>query len=289
MKEKKVALITGASAGIGMETAKLLYQHGYTVYGAARRIDRMTPLTALGIQALKMDVTDESSLTSGVAAIMEAEGRIDVLINNAGFGSYGALEDVPMADARYQLDVNLFGLARLTQLILPQMRRQKSGKIVNVSSIGGKLAMPFGGWYHASKFALEAYSDSLRLEVRPFGIDVVVIEPGGIQTEWGGIAFGSLEKVSGNTVYGDAVRGVLKAFGQRAQNKLSSPQVISRLILRAITVSHPRARYVAGYMAKPVLFFKHWLSDRGFDKMLMSMFRPIAAEPRPQPPAPANA
>jgi short-subunit dehydrogenase len=152
---KKIVLITGASSGMGKETALLLAQNGYNVYGAARRTDKMSDLQEAGVGTLAMDVTNDESMVNGVNQIIAKEGKIDILINNAGFGSFGAVEDVTIADARYQLEVNLFGAARLTQLVLPYMRRQHWGKIVNISSIGGKIATPFGGWYHASKFALE--------------------------------------------------------------------------------------------------------------------------------------
>ncbi|WP_315816044.1 oxidoreductase [Paraflavitalea speifideaquila] len=186
---KKVVLVTGASAGIGKATARVLAQNGYIVYGAARRTDKLNDLTKQGIKPIAMDVSNDQSMQAGIASILAVEKRIDVLINNAGFGSYGAVEDVPMQDAKYQLEVNLFGAARLIQLVLPGMRVQKGGKIVNISSIGRKIAAPFGGWYHASKFALEGLSDALRNEVKSFGIDVIVIEPGGIKSEWGDIAF----------------------------------------------------------------------------------------------------
>lgn len=187
-KLRKVILLTGASSGIGYETAVLLARKGHRVYGAARRVERMEPLRAFGIVPLRLDVTDEASMAACVAAVMEAEGRIDVLVNNAGYGSFGAIENVPLEEARRQLEVNVFGLARLTQLVLPHMREQRSGTIINVSSIAGKIVLYFGGWYHVSKFAVEAFSDALRMEVKPFGIQVALIEPGGIKTDWGIIA-----------------------------------------------------------------------------------------------------
>ena len=269
---KKIVLITGASAGIGKETAKLLHERGYIVYSASRRIDRMRDLQSMGINVLAMDVTNDDSMTSGVRHIIAAEGRIDVLINNAGFGSYGAVEDVSMADARYQLDVNLFGLARLTQLVLPYMRRQHSGKIVNVTSIGGKMAAPLGGWYHASKFAVEGLSDSLRIEVKPFGIDVILIEPGGVKTEWGGIAMDNLRKVSGETAYKD-LAGRMTGMAERIDAKNVDPSVIAALILHAIEAKKPKARYVKGYMAGPILFMKRWLSDAQFDRMIAGQIK----------------
>jgi len=269
---KKVVLITGASSGIGKSVAEYLADRGYTVYGAARRTDKMSSLRTRGIQTLAMDVTDEVSSKAGVNQIIEAEGRIDVLINNAGFGSYGAVEDVSIEDAKYQLEVNVFGVARLIKLVLPHMRAQHSGKIVNISSIGGKLATPFGGWYHASKFALEGLSDSLRNEVRPFGIDVIVIEPGGIKSEWSGIAHDSLMRVSGNGAYKEIAIPIADAFNT-IESKVPDPILISKLIYKAITERKPNARYSAGYMAKPALFMRKILSDNLFDKVTMNQIK----------------
>ena len=174
----RTALVTGASSGIGEETARRLQGLGYTVYGAARRTGRLEKLAAEGVRPLAMDVTDDASMTAGIARIIEETGRIDVLINNAGYGSYGAIEDVPIDEARRQFEVNLFGLGRLVQLVTPHMRGQKSGTIINISSMGGRLTTPLGGWYHATKYAVEALSDALRMELKPFGIDVVLVEPG---------------------------------------------------------------------------------------------------------------
>lgn len=266
---KKVVLITGASAGIGKETAKYLAKNNYIVYGAARRVEKLNDLKELGVKALPMDVTEEDSMTNGIRRIMEEEGRIDVLINNAGFGSYGAIEDVSIKDAKYQLEVNLFGGARLIQLVLPYMREQYFGKIVNISSIGGKMATPFGGWYHASKFALEGLSDSLRNEVKPFGIDVIVIEPGGIKSEWGQIAFDSMVEVSGQTIYKSMADKFATTF-KAANSNLPEPIVIAELIYKALKAKKPKARYVAGYLAKPTLFMRKILSDKWMDELIMS-------------------
>jgi short-subunit dehydrogenase len=266
---QKVVLVTGASAGIGKETVKLLLQEGYTVYSAARRIDKMEELVPYGAKVLKMDVSDNDSMINAVNWIIHNEGHIDVLINSAGFGSYGAVEDVPIEDAKYQLDVNLFGLARLTQLVLPHMRKQRSGKIVNVTSIGGKMATPLGGWYHASKYAVEGLSDSLRLEVKPFGIDVILIEPGGIKTEWQDIAMDSLKRISGHTAYQNLTKSAI-VINEKGRNQLTEPIVIASLISKAIRKNKPGIRYVSGYMSGVILFLKRWLSDRMFDKMIMS-------------------
>jgi short-subunit dehydrogenase len=271
MKRKKIALVTGASSGIGEATAKLLAGSGYTVYGAARRIERMEHLKILGIRILSMDVSDDDSMIKAIEEITVAEGTIDVLINNAGFGSFGAIEDVAMKDARYQLEVNVIGLARLCQLVLPHMRRQHFGKIVNVTSIGGKMATPLGGWYHASKFAVEGLSDSLRLEVKQFGVDVIIIEPGGVKTEWSSIASEHANNVSGNTPYKEMAA---KAKGMEAeQEKYSEPIEIAEVIKKAIEVDKPKARYAQGHSSGLVLFAKRWLSDRAFDKMIMARFK----------------
>jgi short-subunit dehydrogenase len=266
----KVVLITGASAGIGKETAKQLQQAGYSVYGAARRIEKMSDLQALGVNVIDMDVTNEESMTAGVKQILEAEGSIDVLINNAGFGSYGAFEEVSMADAKYQMEVNVFGAARLTQLTLPSMIKNNYGKIVNISSIGGKIASALGGWYHASKFALEALSDSLRNEVKQFGVDVIVIEPGGIKSEWAGIAAENLLKLSGHGKYKSMAERLANMFKGDVDAASPEPKIIADLILAAITSEEPETRYVAGFMAKEMLEMRKTTSDRDLDKMLHS-------------------
>jgi len=269
---KKVALITGTSAGMGKEIAKQLFTDGYIVYGAARRVDKMEDIRALGIKVLPMDVADDVSIVSSINTIINTEGRIDVLINNAGFGSYGTIEEVPIDTARYQLEVNVFGAARLIQLVLPYMRAQHSGKIINITSIGGKLATPLGGWYHASKFALEGLSDSLRNEVKPFGIDVIVIEPGGIKTEWGSIATDNLKKISGNSAYKTLI-SKFDAAMSKAEKNGSEPKVIVDLVTKALNAKNPKARYSGGYMARPSLFMRKLLSDKAFDKMMMSQFK----------------
>jgi NADP-dependent 3-hydroxy acid dehydrogenase YdfG len=176
--------LRGGSSGISEATARALAHTGYTVYAGARRVERMQHLKEHGIQPLALDVTDEESMQSAVSQIVAEQGRIDILVNNAGYGSYGALEDVPLSEARSQFEVNVFGASRLTQLVLLQMRQQRSGTIVNITSMGGKIYTPLGSWYHATKFALEAISDCLRMELKPFNINVVVIEPGGIQNHF---------------------------------------------------------------------------------------------------------
>ena len=221
--KSKVILVTGASSGIGEATAVTLKQRGHTVYAAARRVERMQALVAAGIRVLPLDVTDDASMAQAVKTIIAETGRIDVLVNNAGYGSYGAIEDVSADEARAQFDVNVFGAVRLTQLILPHMRAQRSGTVINITSMGGKIHTPLGGWYHGTKFALEAISDCLRMEVQPFGIDVVVIEPGGIQSEWADIAAEKLIGVSGQSEYAAQAHAVAHAMVSDASKKRQSP------------------------------------------------------------------
>ena len=263
---QKVVLVTGASSGIGEATAAKLTTLGFTVYGAARRVDR---ITGASVRPLAMDVTDDASMTSGIAHILDEAGRIDVLVNNAGYGSHGAVEDVPLDEARTQFEVNVFGAARLIQLVLPQMRARRSGRIINVSSMGGKIHTPLGGWYHATKYALEGLSDCLRIEVAPFGIDVVVIEPGAIRTEWGGIASDHLRKVSGSTAYATQAAAMAKVLtADTGLAKPSEPSVVANAIARAVTAGKPKARYAIGAGARPLIFLKGVLPDRAYDAVM---------------------
>lgn len=265
----KVALVTGASSGIGQATALKLKQLGYTVYGAARRVDRMHNLEMAGINVLALDVTDETSMQTGIAQIITMSGRIDVLVNNAGYGSYGAVEDVPMSEARAQFEVNVFGAVRLMQLALPYMRARRSGTIVNITSMGGKIHTPLGAWYHGTKFALEAISDCLRLELKPFGIDVVIIEPGGIKTEWAGIAADKLRATSSGGAYATQAKAVgASMIGEANTKRLSPPQLIADTIAKALTARRPRTRYAVGFGAKPLIFMRSLLSDRAFDGLM---------------------
>jgi short-subunit dehydrogenase len=269
---KKVALVTGASSGIGKETARLLLEQGFTVYGASRRLEKMEDLKAMGVNLLVMDVADDASMVNGVKIILNKEQRIDVLVNNAGYGSYGALEDVPISEAKYQFEVNIFGLARLTQLLLPTMRAQRSGRIINISSIGGSIGEPHGAWYHATKFAVEGLSDSLRMELKQFGIDVVIIKPGAILTEWNGIAREKLMQVSGQTAYKDLAKKHFNMLAN-ADKRGSSPTVVAKTIVKATTAHRPRTRYATGGGAKMILFLRSVLTDRMFDRLMLGLMR----------------
>lgn len=269
--QKKVALVTGASSGMGRDFAIALAKEGFIVYGAARRLEKMDDLKSFGVRPLKMDITKTEDVEVVVSSIKERHGNIDILINNAGFGLYGSVEEVSIEDARYQFEVNLFGLARLTQLVIPVMRENKFGKIINISSMGGKIYTPLGAWYHATKHAIEGWSDCLRIELAKFGIDVVVIEPGGIETEFGDVLSEKLDKISGNGPYAYIVDGFKKMEEQGME--LSKPSVITNLILKAVRAKKPKTRYVAGKLAKPLLFIRKWFGDRVYDKMVMSMIK----------------
>ncbi len=272
MKNNKVILLTGASSGIGYDTAVALAQQGHKVYAAARRVERMEPLRQYGIVPLKMDVTDEESMKTGVKTLLDAEGRIDVLINNAGYGYFGAVENVPMDDARNQLEVNVFGLARLCQLVLPTMRAQHSGRIINTASVAGRSVFYYGGWYHVSKYAVESLSDAMRMELKPFGIDVVIIEPGAIKTNWGIIAADHLIESSRGTAYEQT--GTMMANNLRnmyLSNTISDPAVVRKAIVRAVNARRPCTRYRIGRMANAIVFF-HWLlPTRWWDAFLRLM------------------
>ncbi len=274
---KRIALITGASSGIGEAAAHRLHDEGYVVVAGARRTGRMAGLAEAGMDVVALDVTDDDSMVSVVDHVVGTYGRIDLLVNNAGYGSYGAVEDVPLDEARNQVEVNLFGLARLTQLVLPQMRAQRSGRIVNISSIGGRGSEPLGGWYHATKYAVEGLSDALRMELRPFGIDVVIIEPGAIRTEWSGIATDSLLETSGGTAYGEQARQ-LTAFHRAAFVRVAvEPAVVADAVLEAATVRRPKARYVAPRSAGVPLTIGRFLTDRARDAIQARAMKMLAA------------
>ena len=264
-----VALVTGGSSGIGESTARALLAKGFVVYAVARRVDRMASLSELGVHTSAMDVTDDSSMVAGIGRIVDEQGRIDVLVNNAGYGSYGAVEDVPIDEARRQFEVNVFGLARLVQLVTPHMRAQGSGRIINISSIGGKFYEPFGAWYHATKFAVEGFSDSLRMELRPFGIKVVLIEPGPVSTEWNEIARDSLLERSGSGAYATYARqahGIMERFDE--PSRAATPEEVADKIVKAATVKRPAARYPVGRGARTITTSRDLLPDRVFDEVV---------------------
>jgi NAD(P)-dependent dehydrogenase (short-subunit alcohol dehydrogenase family) len=249
---------------------------GYTVYAAARRVDRMAPLADIGIRPVRVDVTDDTSLVAFVEHVVAESGRVDVLVNNAGYGSYGAVEDVPLDEARRQFEVNVFGLARLCQLVLPYMRAQRGGRIINISSMGGKIYEPLGGWYHATKFAVEGLSDSMRMELRPLGIDVVVIEPGAIATEWSAIAGQHLLSTSGQGAYADQAKRMAAFFTADPDGLASPPSVIANAVAKAVLARRPRTRYIVGRGARATLTARRILPDRAFDRFMNTTINTLA-------------
>jgi short-subunit dehydrogenase len=271
---KKVILITGASSGIGKDTAINLIKHGHVVYGAARRLEMMQDIVQAGGHAIKMDILKERNIDDVVNQIMKEQSRVDVLINNAGYGLWGAVETISIDDAKRQFDVNIFGLAYLTKKIIPIMRKQKSGKIINMSSMGGKVYTPFGAWYHATKYVLEGWSDCLRIELKSFGIDVILIEPGVIKTEFQDVMMDSTVERSIGTPYEKKVKALEKATQEMYARGIGSPaSTITKLIIKAINSHNPKRRYVGGLFAKPMLFIKKWFGDKMYEKAIMSQIK----------------
>ncbi|MDA1305820.1 MAG: oxidoreductase [Acidobacteria bacterium] len=269
----KTVLITGASSGMGREAAILLAQAGHKVYAGARRADRLEELTAHGIVPVQMDVTSEDDCQRVVAQMIEEEGRIDVLINNAGFGLYGPVEDISIEDARYQFEVNLFGLARLTQLVLPHMRSRRAGRIVNISSMGGRIFTPLGAWYHATKHALEGWSDCLRIETAPFNIQVVLIQPGVIKTEFTDVLGRQLMTYYDGSAYGAQMEPFIRMKDDpKTLDRGTAPEVLARVFVEAATARKPRRRYVQGFGARPLMFVRKWLGDGAFEFVLRRAF-----------------
>lgn len=267
----KTALVTGASSGIGKETVKRLLRDGFAVFGAARRVEQMRDLEELGARTVKLDVTKDDEVAGAVGQIARERGGIDVLINNAGFGLYGAVEDTSLEDARYQFEVNLFGVARLTRAVLPFMRAKRAGKIVNISSMGGKIYMPLGAWYHATKHALEGFSDCLRLELAPLGIDVIIIEPGAIESAFGEVMLEPMLRRSGDGPYAELAHKFADVTRRSyAQSAASPASLIADVIAEALAAERPRTRYVAGKYARPMIALRKWLGDRAFDRILRS-------------------
>ncbi len=261
-----VAIVTGGSSGIGMLTARTLRDKGYQVYAAARRTDRMAGLAEDGVHVGEVDLTSDASMRDLVDRVNTEQGRIDLLVNNAGFGAFGALETVPMEDARAQFEVNVFGLARMTQLVLPHMRTAGRGRIINVSSIAGYVAEPYGGWYHASKHAVEGLSDCLRLELRPFGIDVVLVEPGPVRTEWNAIAAKSLANASKGTPYAKQAKATRRALGAMNSSLVAVPASrVSEVIVEAAQDDNPRPRYPVGRRAAAIIAAAKYLPTRAVD------------------------
>jgi NAD(P)-dependent dehydrogenase (short-subunit alcohol dehydrogenase family) len=270
----KAVLITGCSTGIGRATAELLAAGGWKVYATARKSSAIADLARVGCETLELDVTDEASMEAAVKRVEEAEGAVGVLVNNAGYSQSGAVETVPMDEVRRQFETNVFGLVRMCQLVLPEMRRQRRGRIVNLSSMGGKLVFPGGGFYHGTKFAVEAISDALRFEVRDFGVDVIVIEPGLIKTEFGETAAKGTGGHDGdyaafNRAVAEATAGAYEGPTMRLGG---GPEDVARKIEKAISAKRPRARYPVTASARILLTQRALLPDRGWDIFVGTQF-----------------
>lgn len=272
MTLKKTILITGASSGMGKATALQLIAEGHCVYGAARRPESMKKLVDKGGHAIGMDITDEKQVDAAIERVLREQGGIDVLVNNAGYAVYGSVEDVTIDEARRQFEVNLFGLAYLTQKVIPFMRENRAGQIINVTSVGGKIYSPLGSWYHATKHALEGWSDVLRIEMAQFDVKVTIIEPGAITTEFVNVMDEPLLVRSEGGAYETMAKMAVRSHKSIYDNSpAAQPEVIAKTIAKAISASNPKTRYAAGKMAKLTLFMRRWLSDKMFDKIILNV------------------
>jgi NAD(P)-dependent dehydrogenase (short-subunit alcohol dehydrogenase family) len=276
----KAVLITGCSTGIGRATAERLASRGWNVYATARKVESLADLAARGCKTLALDVCDDASMRAAVEAVERAEGAVGVLINNAGYGLEGAFEEVPMTDIRRQFETNVFGLVAMTKLVLPAMRRQRWGRIVNLSSMGGKLTFPGGAYYHATKHAVEALSDALRFEVKGFGIDVIIIEPGPIKTRFGDTAVGSIAApkdspyAAFNAVLEKQIREAYE--GGPMARFAAPPEAVAEVIDKSISATSPKTRYKVTLAARILMGLRRVLPDRAFEAFLRTQFPPPA-------------
>ncbi|MCF6160308.1 MAG: SDR family NAD(P)-dependent oxidoreductase [Furfurilactobacillus sp.] len=267
---KKTILITGASSGMGYAATKLFAQQGWTVYAGARRVEKIP--TGTGIHPVVLDVTDDTSRKAFVRAA-KAETTIDVLLNNAGYGEYGPLEEVDSEKSHKQVETNLFGAAELTKLVLPSMRRQQSGRIVNISSIGGDVYSALGGWYHVTKHALNVWSDVLDTEIQQFGLRSVVVEPGGTQSSWSEIAMGSINKnVSANTPYQALIDGTLSMINRVGSQSSATSEELAKVFYRAATDDRPKLRYYFSIGDRMMAHFAR-VHPNLFHRTVMSMVK----------------
>jgi NAD(P)-dependent dehydrogenase (short-subunit alcohol dehydrogenase family) len=276
MTLSKAVLITGCSTGIGRATAEHLVVRGWSVYATARRREAVADLEARGCRTLALDVTDDASMAAAVQAVTDAEGAVGVLVNNAGYSQSGAVESVPMDRVRAQFETNVFGLVRMCQLVLPGMREQGWGKIVNLSSMGGRFTFPGGGIYHASKHAVEALSDALRFEVKGFGVDVSIIEPGIIRTRFSDTAVSGID-TPGDGPYARFNAAVARAtagvYESGALARLGGgPEAVARAIEKAITRPRPRARYTVTPSAKVLIAQRALAPDAVWARALATRF-----------------
>jgi short-subunit dehydrogenase len=267
-------LLTGCSTGIGRASADLLVKAGYTVYATARRVDTLDELADAGARVLALDVTDEESMVAAVRAVEADHGRVGTLVNNAGYGEYGPVEEADLASVRRMFETNVFGLARMTQLVLPGMRAAGGGLVVNIGSMGGRLAFPVGGYYHATKFAVEGLTDSLRNEVRAFGVDVVLVEPGAIRTNFEETINSSAAVGNPDSPYADLVARVRRVNSGAYDSRLLSvgPDAVARTILKVVEATRPKSRYLVTTSARAMVHARRLGGDRLWDSIVRSQF-----------------
>ena len=267
--EQKVVLITGTAYGIGKSTAELLIDKGHIVYGGDILVEENLYLNDIGGNALEMDVTNQEHIDKAINQIISEQGRVDVLVNNAGLGVYGAIEDVSMEDIYYQYDVNLFGLARVTKAVLPYMREKESGLIINISSVLGETYGPLAGWYLSTKHALEGWSDALRVELKEFDIDVVVVQPGAINTNFSNVTKTYIDKYRENSAYQHLYGEPITDTGNEVLSNQSDPIVIAKVINKAMNARNPKTRYAAGAYSKIGIFLRKIMTDKMFDRFIL--------------------
>ncbi|GAA8852020.1 oxidoreductase [Helicobacter pylori] len=272
MTDSRVALVTGASSGIGEAAAVALAGAGWTVVGAARRLERLESLRAKGVTPHVVDVSDDESMVTLVDDVVAEHGRIDVLVNNAGYSVFGAVEDVPVEVARRQLEVNVLGLSRMSQLVLPHMRAAGAGRIINIASVAGHVSEPLGGWYHASKYTVEALSDAMRMELAPHGVRVAIIEPGAIRTEFGDIAADSLAEYSGSGAYAAQARRMARAHERMFGADAAEVDVVVDAIVHAATARRPRSRYQVPASARAMVAATKVVPSPVMDAVMGRMF-----------------
>jgi NAD(P)-dependent dehydrogenase (short-subunit alcohol dehydrogenase family) len=272
----RAALITGCSSGIGHATAERLLADGWTVYATARKPESLGELADKGARTLALDVTDEASMSAAVNAVVDAEGAVGVLVNNAGYSQSGAVESVPIEQVRRQFETNVFGLIQMCQLVLPGMREQRWGKIVNIGSMGGRLTFPGGGLYHATKYAVEAISDALRFEVRGFGVDVILVEPGLIVTKFGEVASASVGPAGDSGPYNDFNRKVAKLTEEAYKGPMvklgGGPEKVAETIAKALRAERPKARYPVTPSAHLMINQRRFMPDRVWDLMMRTQY-----------------
>lgn len=274
---KKTVLITGASSGIGKITALMFAQKGYNVIGTARKLDRLSELKQYGIDTVALDVSKEESIQLATTEIFRRHTQIDILVNNAGYSQNGFFEELTPEDIRYQFEVNVFGLVRLTQMVVPQMRARKSGRIINMGTVGGDFTTAGLSAYHASKYAIESFTDAMRMELKKFNIEVVLVKPGGVSTGFAATA----ESFNPAPIVGNPYQIEREKFDEMMRNinnpeknkfPMLAPEKVARTIMKAAETKKPKTRYRVGSTAKILPVMKNWMSDRAFDNMILKQF-----------------